>query len=325
MTPKPITVRNLTDVALVAPFMLGYWPERSVCVLLVDADGHVQLIMRWHVDAPEVPPHLPLAGDAEVAVFHLLVFCDHADPAASAWRGIADDIGGRGVPLGRVAFVATDGEVVTVRAEDPFLPASEPAPESARTVVGPHEISAIGERWDMPMWTPSREEYVSDIAPDAGRQEEVGSRIRVLPDVTEAARDRVIGDTIDALSTGEVSADAMASILVALGDVRVRDTVLWELMHSPVPTWADAADTLAEVVSCAPRDHVAPAATILAILRWQQGDGSRAGAAVERALEADSDYSLADLINRCLLAGLHPSTWAEGLVGLSREACRRAA
>ncbi len=116
----------------------------------------------------------------------------------------------------------------------------------------------------------------------------------------------------------------MAEALVALADVRVRDTLLWDLMHEAPSTWAAMAERLARMVAVAPDTHVAAPATLLAILRWQVGDGSRASAAVERALAADPTYTLAALVDRCLATGMHPSVWRDGLADLTREECRRA-
>jgi hypothetical protein len=320
MTHEPITIRSLTDAALAAPFMLGYWPDQSVCVLIVDADGHVLLIMRWHLDAPDVPPHLPLSDDAEAVAFHLVVFDDRGAREPAPWDRIAADISARGVPLGRMAFVSGAADDVVVHS-----PARGGASSAQAVRIGPEEIADLGRRWQLRPWASSREAYVADIAPDADRQAQVRDSLRAQCAVTEATRDRAIAVTVEALMSGPGTPESVAAALTALRDVRVRDTVLWEVMHAPVDRWAVAADSLAWAVAGAPDDHVAAPATLLAILRWQQGDGSRAGAAVERALAADPSYSLADLINRCLLVGLHPSTWAEGLVGLSREACRRAA
>jgi hypothetical protein len=153
----------------------------------------------------------------------------------------------------------------------------------------------------------------------------VAAALRDAEPIDEQRRDAAIDTVLESLTAADVTPQSIAGIIVGLADIRVRDTVLWELMHAHVDVWSEAADSLAEVVSGSPEDHVAAPATLLAILRWQQGDGSRAAAAVERAITADPTYSLADLINRCLLVGLHPNTWVESLVGLTRDACRRAA
>ena len=138
-------------------------------------------------------------------------------------------------------------------------------------------------------------------------------------------REAVIARLRDLVTGPELEPEAMAEVLVGLADVRVRDTLLWDVMHEEPIVWKRAAQRLAEVVRAAPDAYVAAPATVLAILRWQTGDGSRAVAAVERAREADPSYTLADLVDRCLAGGMHPDVWRDGLASLRREACLQAA
>lgn len=320
MTADTFRVSTVPETALAAPLMLGYWPENSVCLVVVDADGHVLLIMRWHIAAPDVPPHLPLTDIAEAAAFHIAVFAEGPDDAAAPWRQIAADIAARGIPVGRLIFVSRQADDVIVSVDDASGEAS-----GAPLRLSREHSSGIAERWMVPMWSGTREDYVSDISPDTEFQRRVVAALEAKPPLQPGDRDQLIGDICVGLRHGVVGAEVAADVIVGLQDVRVRDTVLWELMHAPTSTWCQAADSLASIVSGSPRHLVAPAATLLSILRWQIGDGSRAGAAVELALEGDPTYSLADLVNRCLLAGMHPAVWREGLADLSREACRRSA
>lgn len=317
MTPEPIILASPSDVALIAPCMLGYWPERSVCVVVVDPDGRVILIMRWHVDAPDVPPQLPLAGDAEVAAFHIIRFGDDTEGGATA--RIASEIAAKGIPVGQRLVVAREDVDIVVHIE------GSSAEGAGGMRIGPGMAEETRLRWGLAPWARSREEYVSDIAPNRNLMDEVEELLPPVMPLEESMRDHAIEQVHDALLRGPLTAQSIARVAEALSDVRVRDTILWDLMHMSSDSWVFVARSLVHIVSATPDTHVASPATLLAILRWQQGDGSRAAAAVERALAADPTYSLADLINRSLLVGLHPGVWAEGLAGLEREACRRAA
>jgi hypothetical protein len=113
----------------------------------------------------------------------------------------------------------------------------------------------------------------------------------------------------------------IAKVAVGLGDVRVRDTALWDQMQPGVDRDAVAAN-LASMVRLAPDGHVAPAATVLAICHWTSGDGARANVALEHALADDPDYSLAGLVSASLRSGLPPKAWSDSLAGLSRDVCR---
>ncbi|HEX9553914.1 MAG TPA: DUF4192 domain-containing protein, partial [Streptosporangiaceae bacterium] len=98
--------------------------------------------------------------------------------------------------------------------------------------------------------------------------------------------------------------DEIAWLGVTLADLRVRDDA-WARMD---PQFHDAHQRLwIDLVRRLPADLVAPAAALLAFTAWQAGDGALASVAIERALEADPDYSMALLVADALHAGLPPS------------------
>lgn len=325
MTHSSIVLRTTEDLALAGPLMLGYWPEGSVCAILVDSEDHVVLIMRWERDADVVLPVLPVAATgAGVAVaVHLVAFATVDDAPQPlhpmAWQRSADALRESGIPLGRTLAVARSTEgVMWTSAEGPLHdPGVHLIPASA--------VADVADRWGLPMWQASRSHYVADIAPDLDARAEVERALRDVPPLMEAERDQAIMRIRALLSEGSLRPAGVVEVLRGLTDLRVRDTVLWDLMQEGPQAWPTHADRLAQAVAAAPDTSVAPAATLLAILRWQMGDGSRAGAAVERALAADQGYSLAGLVDRCLATGMHPATWRTGLGDLSRDACRRAA
>jgi len=72
----------------------------------------------------------------------------------------------------------------------------------------------------------------------------------------------------------------------------------------------------------APAGHVAPVATCTAIAAWLQGDGVRANAALERALEDDREYALGWLVAQSIMNGLPPQTWRGVMSTLSESDCR---
>jgi hypothetical protein len=98
--------------------------------------------------------------------------------------------------------------------------------------------------------------------------------------------------------------DEIAWLGVTLADLRVRDDA-WARMD---PQFHDAHLRLwIDLVRRLPADCVAPPAALLAFTAWQAGDGALASVAIERALEADPDYSMALLVADALHAGLPPS------------------
>lgn len=311
--------------------MLGYWPEGSLCAIFTDAQRRVALIMRWDADAalPVLPPSAAGIGPHDAVPLesvHLVAYTAPPEPSEppvaphrSAWGHAEAALRGCGSSLGWILVAARHGDNV------PWTFVEGDAGDLDVRVISAAEIAQRARRWGLPPWSATRDEYVGDIATDPAARERVVKVMRTLTPVVEASRDDAIDVAHDLLACATVTDTSLAQALVALADVRVRDTLLWDLMHEAPSTWAATGERLARMVAVAPDTHVAGPATLLAILRWQVGDGSRASAAVERALAADPTYTLAALVDRCLATGMHPAMWRAGLADLSREACRRAA
>ena len=323
-----MVVRTPADAVLAAPLMLGYWPEGSVCAIVLDEDHRVTLVMRWDAETEGAIPLPPRAmgEDASAHVVHLVAYSAFTSldqlptaPSDSAWRHAEESLRGSGASLGWILVSSTFEEKVLWT----FLEGS--AAELKVRDIPASEISRQAQRWGLPPWSATRSAYVGDVDPDPEVREHVIAQLSGQSPVVEASRDMAIAHVLDRLTEQRISFGDIAAVLVCLSDVQVRDTVLWDLMQQDTSRWHVIAAHLARIVAAAPDTHVAAPATLLAILRWQMGDGSRANAAVACALAADPAYTLARLVDGCLATGMHPSVWRAGLAGLSREECRRAA
>jgi hypothetical protein len=98
--------------------------------------------------------------------------------------------------------------------------------------------------------------------------------------------------------------DQLAWLSVTIADLRVRDDA-WARMDPRYRTqhqqlWTD-------VVRHACEPYVPAPASLLAFAAWQSGEGALANVAIERALVADPEYSMAHLLGQALDAGLPPS------------------
>lgn len=146
-------------------------------------------------------------------------------------------------------------------------------------------------------------------------------------------------------------------LLAALTDVRVRDAVLLTLVpgagrasedcvggattaqvRSAMRPVFDPVDgrrperdlaaagrlVLEQVVAHGREGRCAAPLTLLALLAWWEGDGARANALLERALSADPDHRLGQLLAEVLAAGLAPG-WARRSAAESRSAVDRSA
>ena len=99
-------------------------------------------------------------------------------------------------------------------------------------------------------------------------------------------------------------ADAFAWLVVSLVNLPVRDDA-WARM---VPEHREAHLRLwADIVRRASGSWLPAPAALLAFTAWQAGDGTMANVALDRALAADPDYSMARLLRDILAAGVPPS------------------
>lgn len=185
---------------------------------------------------------------------------------------------------------------------------------------------------------PSRQAVLAICAPDSRLQAEQRTLVRRArrakqarlrlagADALESWRDDSIDLVVDWLTdSSRVAAQDTwhhAQAMLALCDVRVRDTVLWEIAHSRGHDAHRAFDRAAEALRAAPRGVIAPIGTVTALLAWLIGDGVRATAALDRVSAVDPDYPLAALLTRSIAAGLSPASWVGMMRRLERDACR---
>jgi hypothetical protein len=140
--------------------------------------------------------------------------------------------------------------------------------------------------------TVAAQELVARMAagePDAALRAETVALFHAA--LTESASGRCLSD------------ERVARLLAGLGDIGARDVVLG---------WAGEKDTdalLALLLALAPRavePFDVPVLTVLAWVAYARGDGGLANIAIDRALSADPDYTMAQLVASGLDAGLHP-------------------
>lgn len=177
---------------------------------------------------------------------------------------------------------------------------------------------------------PNRDALLAEVAPaESAIRDRVHTCLETAriaagssPQALEAWRDTAIADVTETINTDRLMPpEAAAKALAGLGDIRVRDTVLWDLSHTPDGPRA-AVDGLSALVRSAPDGHVAPAATVLAVAHWLGGDGARANVALDRALADDPVYSLGQMVSAALRSGLPPQSWRNAMAGLDRDTCR---
>ena len=117
---------------------------------------------------------------------------------------------------------------------------------------------------------------------------------------------RAVSEAISAYRDGGRIADddKIAWLSVTLTDLRVRDDA-WARMD---PEYSEVHRRLwTDVVRRACPEYVPAPASLLAFTAWQAGEGTLANIAIERALDADPQYSMALLLSDVIDAGVPPS------------------
>lgn len=178
----------------------------------------------------------------------------------------------------------------------------------------------------------SRSALISMIAPDpvaiASTERALEHVCREMADASaagtsEAYRDRIehaINRRLKTLGAGTARPlrhRDVARMAVALIDRPLRDRVaghcLQESAAAAESLWIDLLNRLPAPLDAAP-------ATLLALSSWARGDGAMANVALDRALDSDPGYSLAQLVRTALDHALPPGTVREMLAYPSAEA-----
>lgn len=296
------TLRNPQQVLDALPSLLGFRPTESVCLLWL-ADGFVRLIQR--VDIP--------SGEVERSFENWA-----ADVVWSARHAQAKAVLVVWISEGAVKRKLVGGllrELRTARIEVADCITSDGATYFTSSTTG-------SRRWG----------YSGSIHWGLGGRESLGygphENATCQPFIGPLGSD--VADSV--IASLMCSPGSMVSgeppngpqILRALADQGCRDGLLWwvteeERIRSQVKQRLGA--LLPDVV----QGFGADVAAVLAIAHWLDGDGVRAGMAIERGTQDDAHHRLVTLVGIALTEGMPPHMWREAMSGLNYETCRSGA
>ncbi len=112
----------------------------------------------------------------------------------------------------------------------------------------------------------------------------------------------------------------LARLAVALGDIRVRDSILWDMANGNYDRSA-VAKKLTHGLPQLEATHGGPMATAAAICWWLTGNGAMANLCLDRAFQDAPEYSLAAMVRAALNHALPPEFWLESINELTRQQC----
>jgi hypothetical protein len=341
-----VSIGSVTSLLAVVPYLLGFHPSRSLVVIGADGPrGRIKLGFRYDLPDPpdqalcdEIAEHLTaVLGRQRVRTAIVVGYGPGAlvTPVADAVRAA---LGNARIGLGDLLRVE-GGRYWSYLCENPACCPADGVPFDLKTEAAAAELTAAGLAAH-----PDRDTLARSLAPVGGAAAESMAQATeralervadlllavaepavadterstvepatarpagdgdILRPVVQAGRDAV-RDAIAVYRAGGRIADddQIAWLSVTLADLRVRDDA-WARMD---PEHREAHQRLwTDVIRRARPEYVPAPASLLAFTAWQSGEGALANMAVDRALEADPGYTMAQLLSRVLAAGLPPS------------------
>lgn len=314
---KTFTARSPLDLVAAVPYVLGFHPRDSV-VLLTFGPG----------EAPHARVDLPTGEDAQREVVQLLaevverhrvervaLLLYTADPwlAATFHDAALPVFVGGGVGVVDVLRVGDDRVHSAGDPDDPGTAYDLTShPFTAEQVIEGVVVESSRDALAATLQCADED----DALAVAAAAEECEGGFDGLPafltvqGLCESMADhgRWVQRTIRrSLRTGRPLAPEDAGRLLALVDgVPLRDVAWAEMSRTEasrhVELWRD-------LVRRCPRDLLPAPASLLAFAAWLAGQGALAWCALDRCLEVDPDYSMADCIAHLLAGAVPPSAW----------------
>lgn len=332
-TPK-LRLSGPGSLIAAVPHLLGFPPEQSlVLVGLSGPRSRLGITMRADLP-PDGPDYAPSVDELEPLAEALLR--DGATECLAMVMTEFQDIDGRAPYLDLVATLdeaLSDrglqvDDIVLVRAgrwRSYLCPDPECCPAEGTAVPAPSGELAAYAAFSGAVVRDSRARLVEMIAPDpmaiAATERALDHVCRELAQASsagtsEAYRERIEQfidrrvRTVAAGTAGSLTHRDAARISVALIDRPLRDRVVGHCLQET----ASAAESLwVDLLRRLPVPLDAGPATLLALSSWARGDGALANVALDRALDSDPGYSLAQLVRTALDHALPPATVREML------------
>jgi hypothetical protein len=315
-TPRlPIT--SIGDLLAAVPYLIGFHPTDSLVIIGL-ANRTITVASRTDLPRPAdvsdwtndiAAQQLTTLHQAAVTTTIIIGYgpATHVTPAVDAvsahLRAARIDI--------RDALRVTDSRYFSYLCHEPGCCPADGVPfDSSSSAVTMHAIVAGHSA------LPDRGALVASVAPIQGAARDamtlatMRARARRHALATEGGRtgilragEKAVRETFHRYADERVlTDDEVAWLTVLLPTTAVRD-VAWRATDSQpwhIALWSD-------ITRRAQPHLAAPPASLLAFAAWRSGAGALASVAIDRALQANPTYSLAQLLDRALREGLPPS------------------
>lgn len=302
----PLVIRSAQDAIAAVPYLLGFHPSRSLVVIGFEGRSHGTCAIRMDLPSCDAADRVAelLAGNGFGRA--LLLGYGPADEVSASAGPVREALESAGVPVAEAIRVA-DGRWWSLTCDDDCCPLDGVPYDSSASVLAAQATFA-GH-----VALADRSELVRSVQPLGGtaracmRQATERAERRLLARENAAAGEGLAFVTalLSRARTGtRPTDDEVAWLGVLLADLRIRDEA-WIRIDEDAPAadiafWRDVLRRVEETYAPAP-------AALLAFAAYSAGDGGLANVALERALDADSGYSMAVLLREVINAGIPPS------------------
>lgn len=313
MSVDTAVLRSPGDLVANVPYLVGFYPNESIVAVWLK-DGHVLVTQRADIEpslnnpiefiSPILkhdPDEVVVIGYGDASSTELLEFVATARLHAPELT-IRDVLWVRDGRWG--SFMCTDPDCCPPEGKE-----IDPGLASELIVLGSAPVA-------------DRESIKAELEPQGT------VRMKAVPKTKlEHWRDQSIEAFQTVVSTwGEGYSPDDVGVLRQIGralhDIRVRDTILWDVNKMTVEEKNAAYDVIRSICVAMHPNDAAPACSLAAVCAWTTGDGARANVALDFSYAADPEYSLAVLLRTSLDAGLPPAAWSDSMASLSRADVR---
>lgn len=312
-----ITIASAEAAVAATPYLLGFTPQDSLVLLLLDEEG---LRVSLRVDLPagaDLSWLRSVLGGIPEPVPEGAVLIGYADAASAEYvQAAAMWLTHVLLPVLEVVDVVlvSDGRVMSALDGGPVDSSGTPLDQ-----VRDHPVVAECVAAGLTC-VPRREDLVFHLRPVSDAvSERVADALRrgVITGVDyERRRDRLEQRATNLLQGAEDLDPAdVATLAEACRDVHVRDPLMALVLDAHARgagvSLSRVRTRLTYALVHLPDTHAGPVAATLALVAWADGDGAAALVAADRAVELDPQNTLAPLIAQALQHGMPPTTWSK--------------
>jgi hypothetical protein len=313
-TPQVLPIRTPEDILALVLAVLGFKPQDSL--VLVTKTRNASFHAR--VDLPEDLAQLKyvVAHLCEAAVLNgaqhaiLVAYTDDASHALLAADLMSDALTDVGIGCGWGLreydgrwFEVEDTEGAGIEYDLTDHPLLLQSRFDDREVYASRDELAASLRG-------TREEIgcvAECVEAGADRLAEEFKRRRHSPQVIREWMADEVEWALELITAGRDPGDGeLARLLLALTFIEIRDRVWMLIDRASAGDWCRFWKA---VVRRTPDDLVPAPASLFAFSSWLAGDGAAAWCGIETALDADPDYSLAQLVAQALQGAIPPTVW----------------